>query len=224
MSAYGLVDGVSVRAVASYVMSGRATNINFLSGAAPAETGGYRNVVKVFYGGSAKEKPASTNIATSKDSAKDLSAVGKAVTELNQARSKFLENADDRDAVLEKTNQFLENYNTVLAKVNDIHSDSLKIEAKKLADYTKTNESRLAQIGIRIHENGALSMEEKHFRKVDTDKVNTIFLEDDEYGYSVERYATMIGDAVKRELLKANTYNQFGAYTSNYSFALNSYI
>lgn len=247
MSYYGLADGTSLSSFfssSSYSRSNSNNSISFLSDYASIKNGSYYKLMKAYYGGNDKISPLVSSTATSKESAKKLTAIESGADDLKEVADELYNGGTksvfkqvdikqedgttkkgyDVDAIYKKVNQFVESYNDLLESTEDVDSDSLERAAKNLKNVTNSNAKNLADIGITVKSDGSLKLDEETFRKTDMSKVKDLFNGTGSYGYQVSARASMIDYAAEREAAKANTYNKYGSYNSNYNYSYNSYI
>lgn len=247
MSFYGLAGGSSIGTLFGTSSYGNtANNMSFLSDYAAIKSGSYYKLMKAYYGGNNKIDPLVSNgkTATSKDSAKKLTSVENSADSLKNAadalykqgsKSVFkqidIEQEDgtkekgyDVNAIYKKVSQFVDSYNGVLDSTDNVSSDSLERSVKNLRMVTKANSRLLSDIGIGIKSDGSLTLDKEIFEAADMGKVKELFNGTGSYGYQVSARASMIDYAAQREAAKANTYNKYGAYSSNYNYSYNGYI
>lgn len=247
MSYYGLADGTSLSSFfssSSYSRSSSNSSISFLSDYASIKNGSYYKLMKAYYGGNDKISPLVSSTATSKESAKKLTAIESGADDLKEVADELYNGGTqsvfkqvdikqedgttkkgyDVDAIYKKVDQFVESYNDMLESTEDVDSDSLERAAKNLKNVTNSNAKNLADIGITVKSDGSLKLDEETFRKTDMSKVKDLFNGTGSYGYQVSARASMIDYAAEREAAKANTYNRYGSYNSNYNYSYNSYI
>lgn len=247
MSFYGLADGTSISTLfGSSGYSNTTNNTSFLSDYASIRNGSYHKLLKAYYNGNSKVDSlvSTSNTATSKDSAKKLTSVQDSADDLKEvsdelfqqgSKSVFkqveLEQEDgsrskgyDVDAIYKKVSQFVENYNDLLDATENVESESIERAVNNLTTSTKANARMLGNIGIGIKSDGTLTLDEDTFRAADMNTVKDLFNGTGSYGYQVSARASMIDYAAQREATKANTYNKYGSYNSNYNYSYNSYV
>lgn len=223
-----------------------ASTMSFLSDYAAIKNGSYYKLMKAYYGGNSKIDPLVNNssTATSKESSKKLTSIQDSADTLKNAvdalqatgsKSVFkqvdveqedgtIEKEFDVDAIYKKVNQFVESYNGMIDSYEKVSSDSLERAFKNLTTVTRANSRALSEIGISIKSDGTLSLDKETFQEADMNKVKNLFQGSSSYGSQVSSRASMIDYAAQREASRANTYNKYGAYSSNYNYSYNSYI
>lgn len=247
MSYYGLADGMSISSFfnsSSYSKSSSNNSLTFLSDYASIKNGSYYKLMKAYYNGNDKVDSLVSSTATSKESAKKLTAIESSADDLKEVADELynggtksvfkqvdVEQEDgttkkgyDVDAIYKKVNQFVESYNDILDATEDVETESVERAVKNLKTTTHANEKLLANIGITVKSDGSLNLDEDTFRKADMARVKDLFNGTGSYGYQVSARASMIDYAAEREASKANTYNKYGGYNSNYNYSYNSYI
>jgi len=247
MSFYGLADGTSLNSFfnsSSYSKSNSAGNLNFLSDYASIKNGSYHKLLKAYYKGNDKVDSLVSSTATSKETAKKLTAVESSADKLKEVADELYNGGTksvfkltdikqedgttkkgyDVDAIYKKVSQFVDSYNDMLDAGDEVESQSLERAMKNLTTITGANERKLMDIGISLKSDGTLKLDEETFRKTDMSKVKDLFNGTGSYGYQVSARASMIDYAAQREASKANTYNKYGRYNNNYNYSYNYYF
>lgn len=239
-SIFGWSNGGSIFGASS------GSSMNFLSDYAAIKNGSYYKLMKAYYGGNSKLDPIANkgNTATSKESSKKLTSIQNSADSLKNAADELqktgsksvfklvdVEQEDgttkkdfDVDAIYKKVNQFAESYNGMIDSYDKVSSDSLDRAFKNLTTVTRANSRALSEIGINIKSDGSLSLDKETFQKADMNKVKNLFQGNGSYANQVSARASMIDYAAQREASRANTYNKYGAYSSNYNYSYNNYI
>lgn len=247
MSFYGLADGTSLSSFfnsSGYSKSSAAGSLNFLSDYASIKNGSYHKLMKAYYNGNDKIDPLVANTATSKESAKKLTAIESDADDLKEVADELYNGGTksvfkqtdikqedgttkkgyDVDAIYKKVSQFVDSYNDMLDSGDEVESESLERAMKNLQTVTGANERKLLDIGITVKGDGTLDLDEETFRKADMGNVKALFNGTGSYGYQVSARASMIDYAAQREASKANTYNKYGSYSNNYNYSYNAYF
>lgn len=242
MSSFSLWGGNSMNGL----FGGSGGMSSILADYAAIKNGSYYKLMKAYYGGNDRISPLvdGESTATAKDSARKLTSVEDAANDLKDAadalnatgsKSVFneieIENEDgttekgyDVEAIYKKVSQFVTSYNDLLDSTDGVYSDSLARAIQNLTNTSKSNSSALNDIGIYVHSDGSLTLDEETFKQADMEKVKNLFRGSNSFGYQVSARASMVDYAAQREATKANTYNRFGNYSSNYNYSYNSYI
>lgn len=216
MLALGYIDGAIVRNVSAYYADSRNVN-NYGNKSSTVKKNTYRKVANIYYGNhQAKGKAIPLHIGMAEDSPENLSALGKALTLMCDTIANFKENVDVK--------HFVELYNETHESASMLSSKSIKAEVAKFFVISNLFQNRLEQIGITMDTKGNLLFQNQLFTETEENLAEKLFHNHLDYGYQINSQALIIGHMLRRELLKANTYNLSGAYSNNYSYAINNYV
>ncbi|MEY8391814.1 hypothetical protein D3Z36_14015 [Lachnospiraceae bacterium] len=235
---------------------GSVSGTNFLADYASIRSGSYFKLLKTYYGSDsasssrvsklAEKNNAKTSTSVSKDATKKLTRIENSAEALKESADSLLakgsksvfnkvevkqqdgtvKNDYDREAIYDKVNDFVKDYNRVIDNTEDTNTKSIQRNVDQMVDLTDSKEKALDEIGIRINTDDTLSIDKDTFMKADMEKVKRLFSGSGSYGYSVSAKASMIDYQAHNEVSKANTYGRSGSYSSNYSYGSNysSYI
>ena len=179
-----------------------------LSDYASIKNGSYGKLMKSYYGldeEPAKDKKSKNdtddtdatirNIKTTADSLKDSAA------ELYSSKGLFAKNANgeyDMEAIYEKVNQFIEDYNEMVKSVGSAETDSIAKAGASLVNNTTNNIDMLSKLGISV--SGAdftLSIDKEKFMKSDISDVKSMLSGVGSFAYQVGAKASRIYSMVE---------------------------
>lgn len=177
-------------------------------------------------------------MSTSKESTEKLAGAESGSSKLSQAADKLLtqgsksvfqkvEKTDaagnkstgyDTDAIYKAVASYVDSYNSLLKDTKDSKVMAISSSVKSILDYTNQNSGTLASIGITVNsEDNSLVLNETKFKDSDMDTAKKLFQGTGSYAYKVSQKADAIDSHAKYEASKANTYNNYGGYSNNYS-------
>ena len=114
------------------------------------------------------------------------------------------------EAIYEKVNAFIEDYNAVIESVGSAETESIAKAGSGLVNHGNTNVEMLAKLGIKV--SGAdftLSIDKEKFMEADISDVKSMFSGVGSYAYQVGAKASRIYSMVEDKV------SAYGAYSSN---------
>ena len=124
----------------------------------------------------------------------------------------------DTNAIYKAVSGYVKNYNSLLESAGESNVMAIRASASSMRDLTKANEERLASVGIKINaKDHTLSIDEDAFKAADMSAAKKLFNGTNSYAYQVSTKASAIESHAQYESTKANTYNNAGNYSYNYS-------
>lgn len=210
------------------------------------KSGSYYKLLNAYYSlddtsESSKETATKKNTlttSTATDSASKLASVEEKATKVNDAadtlitvgnQSLFRETTKtdeegntvtgyDTDKIYQAVKTFADQYNSLVEEAESSKVKQISNAASSMVSYTAQNEKLLSSVGITIDEETKnMKVDEEAFKKADMNTVKTLFNGTGSYAYQMSVKASMIDYYAQNEASKANTYNNVGNYTSNYS-------
>jgi hypothetical protein len=184
-------------------------------------------------GSSNSSAAASSSTSTSSDSTKTLAAIQSSANELKESAGALMESALYEDSEVTTTNEdgttttttnkaqdkiysalqsFVEDYNSLVKKEEDVQSTSVTRGIDRLTGSTEASKNLLSKIGITINEDKTLSLDKDTFSKGKLSTVETLFKGSGSYGDQTASRASTLKLAADREASKAVTYKETGNY------------
>lgn len=209
----------------SYLFSGLSTSSststnNFLGEYASIKNGSYSKLMKAYYSDSASSEVSSLVNSQSKV----LTEVQDATDKLKDSADALLEtgtsaviNSGDTDKISSAVNSFVDNYNSVINKMENVDSATVLNKTVSLTNLTKANESLLSKVGITINSDNTLSVDEETLKTASSSTLKSLFNGHGSYGYSVSAQASLINYAADNALNKSSFYTSSGTYSSTSS-------
>lgn len=233
--------------------SGSVSPTSFLADYASIRGGSYFKLLKTYYNSDdnsrvAKlaEKTTKSTTSVAKDETKKLTKIENSAEALKSSADALITKGSnsvfakkeikqedgtvktdyDREAIYNKVNDFVKNYNGLLDQAEDTNTKSIQRNLEQMTSLTDSREKTLNKIGITVNKDDTLSIDKDTFLKADMETVKNLFNGAGSYGYSVSSKASMIDYQAQHEASKANTYGRAGSYNYNYSYGSNysSYI
>lgn len=147
-------------------------------------------------------------------------------TEKNTSKDKQKETelAANKKKVVEEINSFIEDYNTMVSKMNRIGGTINNLYANHLKKYVEQERLELKELGITQSSNGTLSVNQKTLKSADIKKLQKVFGTKEgfvdkvaERSKSVEVHAeSNITTLKKRNYISSSNYNRYGSSYDNY--------
>lgn len=215
-------------------VSGFSSN-NLLADYASIKNGSYGKLLKAYYNRNASDdestKTTSANkfsskpgASTSLDSTETLAKIQSTTDKLKESADTLLTKGKDsvfesekEDAAYNAVSTFITDYNSVLSAAEKSNSTSILQKTSSMVSLTKANEKMLSKIGITVNSDNSLSLDKEAFEKADQTTVKNVFQGTGSYGYNVSASASFINFKADTEAAKANTYNSYGSYNSNFT-------
>lgn len=222
-------------------------NLNFLSDYMSIKNGSYGKVMKAYYQktGDEKEsspiKPPEVSTSTASDTAKTLASIDKAADALKNSADALInkgkdslfkekevttkqedgttvtEKKYDMDSIYKAVSSFVKDYNSLLTATGKSDSANIAKSVKNMTNLTAIYSKSLEKAGITVGKDNKLTLDEKTFKAADMDTLKSTFNASPSFTYSISSQASYIDFTASREAAKANTYNAFGSYDSNYT-------
>ena len=212
------INGYDSNSISSLFSSLGTTNTNSSSNGmfginlndyASIKNGSYGKLVKSYYALDEEKKTKDSNskndtddtdatirsIKTASDDLKDSAAA------LYSAKDLFVKDANgeyDMEAIYEKVNKFIEDYNATVEAVGSAETDSIANAGASLVNYTTNNIDMLSKLGISV--SGAdftLSIDKEKFMEAKTSDIKTMFGGVGSYAYQVGAKASRIYNMVE---------------------------
>lgn len=193
------------------------------------KNGSYKKLLNAYYSIDDNNKQSSSSTSTSNDSTKLLATIESSTDALKKTADELIKSGNksvfnkkedgeyDKEAILKKVKEFVEDYNEVIETTNDSNTKSIASTSAAMITLTKTNSSLLAKVGIGLESDGKLSINEEVFNKSHMSTVKSIFNGTGSFGYQISAKASMLNYYADHEASKANTYTNGGTYSYNYS-------
>lgn len=205
--------------------------------------GSYKKLLTAYYNKYGTEdnkttsKTSYASNSTSSDSSKTLAAAKSDSSKLTESTQALLQKGSkslfnkvtqtdkegntttdyDRDKIYDSLKSFVDNYNTVIDSADNINTSSILRSISGMTSTTKSNEKMLAQIGITINSDNTLSINQDTVKSADVEKIKSLFNSTGSYGYYISAKASEMNFNAGIEAGKANTYTNYGTYSSTYS-------
>ncbi len=123
----------------------------------------------------------------------------------------------DTEAIYKAVSTFVTNYNSLIDSVSKSDSSSVSKVASNMTNITSLYSKTLEKVGITVGSDKKLTLDKEAFESADISTLKSVFNNSPSFAYSISTQASYIDYAASREALKANTYNDTGSYSSNYS-------
>ncbi len=180
--------------------------------------------------------------AISKDSVATLSKVKNAAGELEDSAAALVKTGSnsvfnkvtktddqgnkastyDTDKIYKAVKSFVDDYNDVMKSADSSKTGGVQRAAMSMANSTSSYATSLSAVGISIDSSShQLSIDESAFKAADMNKVKSLFNGSGSYAYNIKSQAAVVEYRAGNEAAKANTYNRYGSYSSNYSYGAN---
>ena len=200
--------------------------INFADYAS-IQNGSYGKLMKSYYSLDNTDKTKDANskndtddtdakIRSIKDSSNELK---KSAAALYNNRSLFEKNANgeyDMEAIYEKVNAFIEDYNAVMESVGSAETESIAKAGASLVNHANINTDMLSKIGISVSGSDyTLSIDKEKFMEADISDVKSMFGGVGSYAYQVGAKASRIYSMVEDKVSAYGSYSTGKTETSN---------
>lgn len=124
----------------------------------------------------------------------------------------------DKDAIYKAVSSFVDSYNNLIKDTKDSKVMAISASVRSIMDYTSQDSGTLASIGITVDtKDNTLVLNETKFKNSDMDTAKKLFQGTGSYAYKVSEKAGAVDKHAQYEASKANTYNNNGGYSNNYS-------
>lgn len=150
---------------------------------------------------------------------KDANSIfkGKEITTKNEDGTTITTTEYDMDAIYKSVSDFATNYNKLIDDVSKSNSSNVKKAASNMINITKIYSKSLEKVGVTIGVDNKLTVDEEKFKSADISKIKSLFHDSPSFASSTASQASFIDSAAGREAAKANTYDDKGNYSNNYS-------
>lgn len=124
----------------------------------------------------------------------------------------------DTNKIYQAVKSFTDQYNSLVDSASESKVNRISTAASSMVNYTEQNARLLSSVGITIDaDTNQLKVDEETFKKSDMTNAKTLFNGTGSYAYQVSVKASLIDYYAQNEASKANTYNNAGNYSNNYS-------
>lgn len=124
----------------------------------------------------------------------------------------------DTDKIYQAVKNFADQYNSLVNSAENSNVKQIANAVTSMSNSTVQNEKLLSAVGITIDEETKdMKVDEATFKKANMNTVKTVFNGTGSYAYQTAVKASMIDYYAQNEASKANTYNNTGKYSYNYS-------
>jgi hypothetical protein len=121
----------------------------------------------------------------------------------------------DYDKLLSAAKSFVDSYNDMLGKYDDVNNRSILRQGVFLTGNTKANTKMLAKAGITIGENNKLQIDEEKFKQADMAAIDALFKGSNSFAGQVSRYADKTSSLSQSAIVKISSlYSKSGGYLS----------
>ena len=190
-----------------------------LSDYASIKSGTYGKLMKSYYAMEEGEDKTKTNSKNdTDDSDATLANIKRSTADLKESASAiysskglFAKNADgeyNMEAIYEKVNTFIEDYNSVIESVGSAETESIANAGANLVNATTSNIKMLASMGISV--NGSdftLSIDKEKFMKANISDVKSMFSGVGSFAYQVGAKASRIQNMVADKVSTVGSYS-----------------
>ncbi|MBQ8518344.1 MAG: flagellar filament capping protein FliD [Agathobacter sp.] len=198
-----------------------------LSDYASIKNGSYGKLMKSYY---AMDEEASTKDKKSKNDTDDTDATIRSIKSasddlkdsaaaLYSSKGLFAQDANgeyDMDAIYEKVNAFIEDYNSMIGSVGSAETESIAKAGGNIVNATSNNMDMLSKLGISV--SGAdftLSIDKEKFMKSNISDVKSMFSGVGSFAYQVGAKASRIYTMVEDKVSSGSAYKSSKSETSN---------
>ncbi|MCR5279633.1 MAG: hypothetical protein K6E19_09365 [Lachnospiraceae bacterium] len=199
---------------------GNNSQNNFsLNDYASIKNGSYGKLMKAYYGKNGSEaKTAASSSKTDETTAQNMSAVQKSANELKDA-SKSLSKAvssGDSDTVYKAAKDFADKYNSLMTSAGKVESNkTIKRTATNLMNEVASNLRLLNKAGIKMSEEGKMSVDEKAVKAEDNTAIKALFDgKSGSFGDQIENKASNIANRAQSAAKTQSTYTAKAAYNN----------
>ncbi|RDY31873.1 hypothetical protein [Lachnotalea glycerini] len=130
------------------------------------------------------------------------------------------ESAKAKESVLKVINSFIDDYNTMLNKLDNIGGSLNNMYAKQLRNYVTQNETALKNIGITKTKAGTLSVNQEKLKTADISAIQKVFGTNGSFVYKVASKSKSVEANAETNLASLNksTYSSFNYNKSGISY------
>ncbi|MBR3832757.1 MAG: hypothetical protein IKJ73_00400 [Lachnospiraceae bacterium] len=150
---------------------------NFLGDYYAVQNGSYYKLAKNFYAKAAAEEKISDSV-DEKSVELVKSGAEEAINSLNKLMDEGLfekGESDDKDAILDKLNSFVKDYNAMINNAGEMDGENSLKAGVRLVDQMKVYKSALSRIGVSIESDNTLKVDEDAFKESDISDVKNLF-------------------------------------------------
>lgn len=123
----------------------------------------------------------------------------------------------DVDKIYKSVKKFVDNYNSVLDAADKSADRKVQNSVIGMINYTKQESNMLGKLGITIGSDYQLSIDEDTFKAADMNVAKSLFNGTGSYAYTIGSKSAMANSYADMEAARANTYNRYGSYGSNFN-------
>lgn len=204
---------------------------------ATIRNGSYYKLMKAYYAKDTvdgESKKTNSSLTNSSDETKTIAKVEDAADTLSDSAEELYKNNTlfhksttidssgktitdyKTDGIYKAVSGFVSDYNALIKAADKTENTKLTNVAEDMVNETAQNKSLLADIGITIDDENALSIDEKKFKAADMTTVKSLFNGTGSYAYSTAVKAAKMEYYAQTEAAKPNTYGSTGKYNYNY--------
>ncbi len=157
--------------------NGSSGSNNFLGDYYAVQNGSYYKLAKNFYAKAAAEEKNSDSV-DEKSVELVKSGAEEAINSLNKLMDEGLfekGDSDDKDAILDKLNSFVKDYNAMINNAGEMDGENSLKAGVRLVDQMKVYKSALSRIGVSIESDNTLKVDEDAFKESDISDVKNLF-------------------------------------------------
>lgn len=141
----------------------------------------------------------------------------KDITAKNEDGTTTTQKGYDTEAIYKAVGDFVSKYNSFVKSADATSSKTLERENKSLTNLVSNYKSSLSNIGITIHSDQSLSIDETKFKASDMTSVKSLFNGNTSFAYSVSTKASLMGTNATSEANTTKSYTSTGNYSDIYS-------
>lgn len=230
----GIYDSNSMSTLLSSLGTSSTTNTSSnglyginLTDYASIKNGSYGKLMKSYY---ALEEGEDTKKTNSKNDTDDTDATLKGIksatadlketaSELYTDKSLFEKNADgeyDMEAIYEKVNAFIEDYNATIESVGPAETESIAKAGANLVNATMNNVDMLSKLGISVSGSDyTLSIDKEDFMEANIADIKSMFSGVGSYAYQIGAKASRLQNMVADKVTTTGTYSSGKTETSS---------
>lgn len=230
----GIYDSSSMNTLLSSLGTSNNTSTTYsgnmginLSDYASIKNGSYGKLMKAYYGLDGTEDTKNSNskndtddtdvtLADIKRSTADLKD---SAADLYASKSLFAKNADaeyDMEAIYEKVNAFIEDYNSVIESVGSAETNSIAKAGANMVNATTNSIDMLAKLGISVSASDfTLSIDKEDFMEANIADIKSMFSGVGSFAYQVGAKASRIYNMVADKVTTVGSYSSSKTDTSS---------
>lgn len=130
----------------------------------------------------------------------------------------------DTGKIMTAVSDLVKNYNNVISAASGTEDVTTSTRASYMSKITNAFKSELSSIGISVKEDGKLSLDKDKMKESGMEAVKNVMGNRNGYAYQISSSASLVENAATKAASNPSGYSSSGAFKTDYSSILDSFI